>query len=115
MANKRLTQRVGDVEENVNIKEADKFGEEVGDTDDDGWAGFTNQIGLQIQEVPVPKNRPDGNQKLPEIDEEVRDPNSRVTSSAANVILAAHGCAAIPAGTIKGSQKRKGQRTLRNV
>lgn len=36
MANKRLTQRVGDVEGDVNIKEADKFGEEVGDTDDDG-------------------------------------------------------------------------------
>lgn len=115
VANKRLTQRVGDVEGDVNIKEADKFGEEVGDTDDDGSAGFTNQTGLQIQEVPVPKNCPDRNQKLPDIDEEVRDPNSRVTSSAANVILAAHGCAAIPAGTIKGSQKRKGQRTLRNV
>ena len=63
--NKRLAHRGGD---------AGGSDEKVCDVYDDDWTGFTNQIEPQIQELPLPKDHPDENQKLPEIDEEVSNP-----------------------------------------
>ena len=65
MENKRLAHRVGD---------ARGSDEKVCDVYDDNWTGFTNQIEPPIQELPLPKDHPDENQKFPEIDEEVSNP-----------------------------------------
>ena len=79
--NKRLAHRVGDAGGSVNSEEGGKVDEKACDPYDDNWTGFTNQIEPQVQELPLPKDHPDENQKLPEIDEEVRNPIHNVFCS----------------------------------
>lgn len=115
MDNKSPAQRLGEIR--VDAERADTADEKVWDVYDDGWARFTNEIQPLIQELPLPNNEPDEDQKPSRMDEEVGNPSAYASylSAVANIVLVNEGFTAITAGTIKDLQKKQGPRTPRSA